>query len=116
VRRGGENIACREIEDVLMRHPDVLRAAVVSVPDPVWTEEAKAVVAVRDGVAIKPQVLWDWCQESLADFKIPRYIQYRPDLPVSASGKVQKALLRQETLSPGEYFDRKTTLDSEEMG
>jgi acyl-CoA synthetase (AMP-forming)/AMP-acid ligase II len=114
VRRGGENIACREIEDVLMRHPDVVRAAVVSVADPVWTEEAKAVVVTRDGVTLEPEALWGWCAQSLADFKIPRYIEYRPDLPVSASGKVQKAILRQEGLEVGRNFDRKSASKGEE--
>jgi acyl-CoA synthetase (AMP-forming)/AMP-acid ligase II len=113
VRRGGENIACREIEDVLMRHPGVARAAVVSVPDGVWTEEAKALVVLRDGVTIEPGTLWGWCKDFLAEFKIPRYIEYRPELPLSTSGKIQKALLRQEGLRSGRYFDR-TTFRSEE--
>jgi long-chain acyl-CoA synthetase len=108
VRRGGENIACREVEDVIMRHPDVLRAAVVSVPDRVWSEEAKAVVVVRPGVTLDPHALWRWCTRSLADFKIPRYIEYRVDLPVSASGKVQKAILRQVELRSERHFDRKS--------
>lgn len=106
VRRGGENIACGEIEDVLIRHPDVLRAAVVSVPDPIWIEEVKAVVVVRDQAQIDPEALWRWCCKSLAEFKVPRYIEYRRQLPESASGKVQKAVLRQEELSSGPSFDR----------
>ncbi len=106
VRRGGENIACREIEEVLMAHPLVEQAAVFSVPDPVWGEEAKAVVIAVHRAPIPPHIIWSWCEERLAPFKIPRFIEFRDELPVSTSGKIQKAVLRHEGVRPDRSFDR----------
>ncbi|WP_244928195.1 AMP-binding protein [Nocardioides sp. W7] len=90
IRRSGENIAAREVEDVLLTHPAVRLAAVVGVPDELRGEEVKAyVVAPGAGSA----ELDAWCRERLADFKVPRFWEFRDDLPLTASHRVEKAKL-----------------------
>lgn len=100
VRRGGENVSSQEVEHVLRSHPCVEEAAVVPVPDPVWGEEVKAFVVLRPGqsAATAPaDALRAFCAERLAAFKVPRDIEYRTDLPRTASHRIRKALLRKET-------------------
>ena len=91
IRRSGENIAAREVEDVLLAHPAVRLAAVVGVPDEIRGEEVKAYV-VAPGVA--PEELAAWCAERLAGFKVPSLWEFRDDLPLTASHRVEKAKLR----------------------
>lgn len=90
IRRSGENIAAREVEDVLLTHPAVRLAAVVGVPDEIRGEEVKAYV-VAPGTA--PDELDAWCRDRLAGFKVPRFWEFRDDLPLTASHRVAKALL-----------------------
>ena len=106
VRRGGENIASREIEEALETHPRVAQAAIVAVPDAVYGEEAKAVVVTVDGDPIDPVELWETCTQRLAPFKVPRYIEFREVMPVSASGKVRKVELREAGVDPARTHDR----------
>jgi crotonobetaine/carnitine-CoA ligase len=99
VRRGGENVASQEVEHVLRAHPAVADAAVIGVPDPVWGEEVKAYVVLKEGespASAPPAALLAHCLERLARFKVPRYLEYRPELPRTASHRVRKAMLRQE--------------------
>ncbi|WP_193605828.1 AMP-binding protein [Nocardioides dongkuii] len=90
IRRSGENIAAREVEDVLLTHPHVRLAAVVGVPDEIRGEEVKAYV-VAPGAA--SEELDAWCRERLAGFKVPRFWEFREDLPLTASHRVEKAKL-----------------------
>jgi len=105
IRRGGENVAARQVEDVLNAHPAVERAAVVAVPDPVFMQEIKAVIQCKSGFSPTPNDLWKWCRDKLADYKIPRYIEFRDALPVNGSGRLQKQLLK-ELPSHGTYDRR----------
>lgn len=89
IRRGGENIAAAEVEQVLQAHPGVLLAAVVAVPDELRGEEAKAYIV---GDATEAD-LRDWCAERLAVFKVPRYWAFPDDLPRTPSERVAKHLL-----------------------
>jgi crotonobetaine/carnitine-CoA ligase len=91
IRRSGENIAAREVEDVLLAHPAVRVAAVVGVPDEIRGEEVKAYV-VAPGAS--SDELTAWCAERLAAFKVPRFWEFRDDLPLTASHRVEKAKLR----------------------
>ena len=92
IRRAGENVSAREVEDVLLTHPDVRLAAVVAVPDEVRGEEVKAYVAAVDRPELFMQ-LAEYCGQRLARFKVPRYWEVRDELPVTASHRVAKARL-----------------------
>jgi fatty-acyl-CoA synthase len=91
---GGENISTIEVEDVLYRHPAVLEAAVVAKPDPRWGETPCAFVTLKDGVQAEASDIIAFCRERLAHFKAPRHIVFGP-LPKTATGKIQKFVLRE---------------------
>ena len=92
---GGENISSLEVEEILARHPAVREVAVVAKPDPYWGETPCAFVALREGVeAPSADDLMDWCKSQMAGFKRPRHIVFG-ELPRTATGKVQKYILRQ---------------------
>ncbi len=99
VRRGGENVASQEVEHVLRGHPAVADAAVIGVPDPIWGEEVKAYLVLKEGeseASAPPAAILAHCAERLAAFKVPRYLEYRAELPRTASHRVRKELLRRE--------------------
>lgn len=91
---GGENVASREVEDVLSEHPAVREAAVIGVPDERWGERVAAVVARRPGTDVTAEELVAHVRDHLAGFKVPRLVAFVEELPKNASGKVQKAELR----------------------
>lgn len=106
IRRGGENIASKQVEDVLALHPGVAKAAVIPVPDPLFMQEVMAVV-VPEG-AVTADELWAWCEERLARYKVPRYFRFADALPVTGSGRVQKQLLAAGALDADPcLFDRR---------
>jgi long-chain acyl-CoA synthetase len=92
--RGGENIYCIEIENTLYRDPKVLEAAVVGVPDRVFGEQVKAVLVLKPGESATPEEIQEFCGQYLADYKIPRYVEFRDSLPRNPSGKVVKGELK----------------------
>ncbi|MCZ6892245.1 MAG: ATP-dependent acyl-CoA ligase [Chloroflexi bacterium] len=107
IRRRGENISSQEVEDVMKRHPKVLDCAMIAVPSELGEDEIKAYVIPRPGSVLNPEELVYWCAENLANFKVPRYIEMRDELPRTPSLRVRKDLLRQErdNLTQG-CFDR----------
>ncbi len=92
--RGGNNIHATDVESVLHDHPDVSEAAVVGVPHPVLGEDVAAVVVLRPGASATPEDIRAHCARVLADYKVPRRIQFADELPRNATGKVLKAALR----------------------
>lgn len=110
IKRGDENISAAEVEGVLNSHPLIAEAAVVGVDDPIRQEEVKACIVLKPSATVEglpPEAVWHFCRERLAPFKVPRYLEYRKELPKSPSAKIQKNLLRDEANSPDAVvFDR----------
>lgn len=88
--RGGYNVYPREIEEVLLTHPDVSLVAVIGVPHESHGEEIKAVVIRNTGSTLTPEELVAWCKEQMAGYKYPRIIEFRDSLPMTATGKILK--------------------------
>lgn len=93
--RGGENIYPREIEEFLLTHPDIRDVQVVGLPDEKFGEEVCAWIIARDNSAIDPDGIRAFCRERIAHFKVPRYIEFVEDWPLTVTGKVQKFRLRE---------------------
>jgi fatty-acyl-CoA synthase len=97
VIRGGENISPAEIEEFLHRHPQVEMAQVVGVPDEKYGEELCACVKLKNGPRPSDAELREFCRGQIAHFKIPRYVRFVDVFPMTASGKVQKYLLAEQS-------------------
>lgn len=91
---GGENLSPREVEEVLFSHLDVLKAAVVGLPDPKWGEKVCAVVVLRQDRQVEAAQLALYCKERLAGYKVPKRFVFMTQLPESGTGKVKKNELR----------------------
>jgi long-chain acyl-CoA synthetase len=92
--RGGLNVYPREVEEVLMSHPDVSLAAVVGVPHERHGEEVKAFVVLKEWAELTEDALMAWSKSMMADYKYPRQIVFRDTLPMNATGKILKRELR----------------------
>jgi long-chain acyl-CoA synthetase len=93
---GGENVYCGEVEAVIDEHPAVREAAVFGIPDPQWGELVVASVVLKPGKSLSADELIAHCRRSLANFKIPRRIEFsESELPKSGSGKILKRVLRE---------------------
>jgi fatty-acyl-CoA synthase len=99
VIRGGENLFPAEIEQFLIRHPKVADVQVVGVPDAFFGEELLAVVIPKVGEPPSEQELRDYCRGQISHQKTPRYFQFVDAYPITASGKVQKFVLRERAIS-----------------
>jgi acyl-CoA synthetase (AMP-forming)/AMP-acid ligase II len=91
---GGENVIPAEVEEVLLRHPDVADAGAVGREDAEWQEAVVAVVVPRDGAEPDAAELRRHCAEHLASFKVPKHIEFTAKLPRTASGKLLRRELR----------------------
>jgi fatty-acyl-CoA synthase len=93
--RGGENIYPREIEEFLYTHPKVEEAEVIGVPDPKYGEEVCAWIKLHDGEQATSEEIREFCQGHIAHFKIPKYIKFVDEFPMTVTGKVQKFVMRE---------------------
>src|SRR6202021_3499024 len=91
---GGENISSVEVESVLLRHDSVQEVSVVGMPHPKWGEAAHAFVVLRPGKTVTETEIVQFARDNLAHFKAPRGVSFVKDLPKTATGKIQKYLLR----------------------
>ncbi|MEV2219608.1 AMP-binding protein [Nocardia vinacea] len=109
VIRGGENIYPREIEEFLYTHPDILDAQVIGVPDPKYGEELMAWIRMKDGTAsLDADAIRAFCTGKLAHFKIPRYVHIVEEFPMTVTGKIRKAEMRElaaELLASSDHDD-----------
>jgi fatty-acyl-CoA synthase len=92
---GGENISSIEVEGTLLRHPAVQEAAIVGLPDEKWGETPHAFVVLKDGQSATEAEIIEFTRDRLAHFKAPRGVTFVPQLPKTATGKIQKFVLRQ---------------------
>ncbi len=91
---GGENISSVEVEGLLMRHPAIQEVAVVGVPDPKWGETPQAFVVLDANTSLSEAELIAFAREQMATFKVPRKVEFVAELPKTATGKIQKYVLR----------------------
>lgn len=92
---GGENIYPREVEDVLFSHESVHSAAVIGIPDQRWGEQVHAVVVLQPNCSMSEMDLLVYARENLAGYKVPKSVEYVEELPLNATGKVLKKILRE---------------------
>lgn len=99
IKTGGENVASREVEEVIYRHPGVEEVAVFGLPHPVWVEAVVAAVVARNGRRLSEAEVVSHCRAHLAGFKTPKRVFFVDSLPKNPSGKLLKRVLR-DTFSP----------------
>jgi acyl-CoA synthetase (AMP-forming)/AMP-acid ligase II len=90
---GGENIFPSEVERCLGDHPEIAEVVVLGVPDPQWGEVVKAVIVRTPGSALTPEQAAAYVSERLGSYKKPRVVQFMAELPITPTGKVNRALL-----------------------
>ncbi|MGW6036515.1 AMP-binding protein [Gordonia terrae] len=100
---GGSNIDPREVEEKLLKHPDIVAAGVVGAPDETWGEVGYALCVARPDSTITVDELLAWCRTAMVRYKIPKHIEFTTALPTSGYGKVTTALLREEFISRGTW-------------
>jgi fatty-acyl-CoA synthase len=96
--RGGENVYPREIEEFLYSHPDIADVQVIGVPDARYGEEIMAWVKVREGATLSEDAVKEHCRGRIAHFKVPRYVTFVDDFPMTVTGKIQKYKMRETAI------------------
>ncbi len=96
VIRGGENLYPREIEEFLFRHPKIQEVQVFGVADTKYGEELCAWIRLRDGETMSEDDVRSFCQGQIAHQKIPRYVEFVNEFPMTVTGKIQKFIMRQK--------------------
>jgi len=91
---GGENIYPRELEEILFTHPKIQEAAVIGVPNSKWGETVKAVVVLNPGQKATEEEIILYCKQKIAPYKAPKLVDFVSELPKTASGKIDKKILR----------------------
>jgi acyl-CoA synthetase (AMP-forming)/AMP-acid ligase II len=99
VKSGGISVYPLEVESVLYSHPDVDAAAVIGVPDRDWGEAVKAVVVIKPRSTLDAETLIAFCKQRLSGYKVPKSVEFRTALPLTAIGKVNKVALREMILA-----------------
>jgi len=94
IKTGGENVASREVEEMVYRVPGVSEVAVVGLPHPYWIEAVTAVIVVKAGHTVTEAQVIDYCKAHMAHFKVPKAVVFVDALPKNPSGKIMKRELR----------------------
>ncbi len=98
IKVGGERVSAKEIEEKLLEHPDISEVAVIGIPDEILGEAPKAYIVCKDGVSIRPRDLDQFLKGRLQTIKIPKFYEFRKELPKNESGKIMKEELKREIL------------------
>ena len=106
--RGGENVYPREIEEFLFRHPKVQQVQVFGVPDEKYGEQVCAWIVLKPGEQSTEDEIRDFCRDQIAHYKVPHYIRFRDELPMTVTGKPQKFIMRDEMMSELDLAELKT--------
>ena len=96
--RGGENVYPREIEEYLFRHPKVQDAAVFGVPDKKFGEQIATWITVRSGETLDEDEIRSYCKEQIAHYKVPAYVKFVDEFPMTVTGKIQKFVMRDKMI------------------
>jgi fatty-acyl-CoA synthase len=96
--RGGENVYPREVEEFLFRHPKVQSVQVFGVPDVKYGEEVCAWIVLKPGEASSEDEIREFCREQIAHYKVPRYVRFVDELPMTVTGKAQKFVMRERMI------------------
>jgi crotonobetaine/carnitine-CoA ligase len=105
LRRGGENISMFELEQTFIQHPDIAEVAVHAVASKLMEDDVKLTVTLKEGASVTEQQLCEWSLDRVPYYAVPRYIEFRSTLPKTATGKVEKFLLREQGCTP-QTWDR----------
>ncbi len=105
IRRRGENISAFEVEKIINQHPSVLESAAIPVPSELGEDDVKVVVVLKDGAQLTPGELVDFCNQRMAYFMVPRFIEFRSALPKTPTQRVEKYKLQLDGNTP-ETWDR----------
>ncbi|HEY6712832.1 MAG TPA: AMP-binding protein, partial [Rubrobacter sp.] len=108
--RGGENVYPREIEEFLYTYPEVSDVQVYGVPDEKYGEKVAAAVKLREDSELTAEDIKDYCRENIAYYKVPEYVDFVEEYPMTASGKIQKYRLRETAVE--RYGLKGTTVES----
>jgi fatty-acyl-CoA synthase len=106
--RGGENVYPREVEEFLFRHPKIAQVQVFGVPDARYGEEVCAWVVLKPGETATEEEVRDFCRDQIAHYKVPRYVRFVPELPMTVTGKAQKFVMRQQMVEALGLVEAKT--------
>ncbi|MDH5174553.1 MAG: AMP-binding protein, partial [Elusimicrobiota bacterium] len=90
---GGLMVYVSEVEDVLHHHPKIKEVAVVSAPDPKRGERVRAIIVLKEGLEATEKEIIDYCRERMADYKVPREVEFRESLPKTRTGKIARGEL-----------------------
>ena len=108
VIRGGENVYPREIEEYLYRHDKIQDVQVVGIPDPKFGEELCAWIVLREGEVAEEEEIKEFCHGQIAHYKVPRYIKFVDEFPMTVTGKVQKFVMREQMIEELKLAEAKT--------
>ena len=98
VIRGGENIYPREVEEFLYEHPGISDVQVIGVPDARYGEELMAWVKLKGDSRLTPEEIKEFCKGRIAHYKIPKYVKFVDEFPMTISGKIQKYKMREVSI------------------
>ena len=99
ISRGGENVYPREIEEFLYAHPKIREVQVIGVPDAKYGEQVCAWIQLAEGMEATEEEIAEYCRGKIATYKIPRYVRFTDDFPMTVTGKIQKFKMREVSIA-----------------